>query len=133
MKNHETVKKRDDALSREIGLLVQLGEYDRALDLLESHHFHVWEGGGRIHNVFVDAHVLRGLERYSSSDYRDALKSFLSALEYPENLEVGKPVRGGGEPRVQYFIGTAYEALGEKTRAREYFKKPWRRKGAGPS
>lgn len=123
VKNHETVKKRDDALSREIGLLVQLGEYDRALDLLESHHFHVWEGGGRIHNVFVDAHVLRGLERYSSSDYRDALKSFLSALEYPENLEVGKPVRGGGEPRVQYFIGTAYEALGEKTRAREYFEK----------
>ena len=121
--NHEIVKKRDDALSREIGLLVQSSDYDRALELLQTHHFHVWEGGGRIHNVYVDAHLLRGLKSFASNDYGSALKSFLSALEYPENLEVGRPVRGGGEPRVQYFVGTAYEALGQMIEAREYYEK----------
>jgi len=59
-KNHETVEKRDDALSRQIGLLVQLGAYDKALHLLQAHHFHVWEGGGRIHHVYVDSHLMRG-------------------------------------------------------------------------
>jgi tetratricopeptide (TPR) repeat protein len=123
VENHEIVKKRDDALSREIGLLVQLGEYDRAIDILENHHFHVWEGGGRIHNVYVDAHLLRGIKSLSSGDQKGALKDFLSALEYPENLEVGRPVRGGGEPRVHYFVGLAYDGLGEMERAREHYGK----------
>ena len=121
--NHETVRQRDDALSREIGLLVQLGEYDRAIELLGNHHFHVWEGGGRIHNVFVDAHLLRGKKYFYSRDYTNALNSFLKALEYPENLEVGKPVQGGGELRVQYFVGLAYDGLGEKEKDREHYEK----------
>jgi tetratricopeptide (TPR) repeat protein len=123
IENHEIVKKRDDALSREIGLLVQLEDYDRAIELLQIHHFHVWEGGGRIHSVYVDAHLLRGLQSFSSGDNESALKSFLAALEYPENLEVGRPVRGGGEPKVQYFVGTAYEDLGENDKAKEYYEK----------
>jgi len=123
MENHETVKQRDDALSSEIGLLAQLGEYHRAIELLENHHFHVWEGGGRIHNVYVDAHLLRGQKHFFSKEYKNALESYSMALEYPDNLEVGRPVRGGGEPRVLYYIGTAYEALGEKIKAREYYEK----------
>ncbi len=121
--NHEIVRMRDDALSREIGLLVQMGDYERAIELLQTHHFHVWEGGGRIHNVYVDAHLLRGLRSFSSGGYESALRSFLAALEYPENLEVGKPVRGGGEPRVQYFVGLAYESLGDEGKSREYHEK----------
>lgn len=120
--NHQVVKLRDDALSREVILLVQLGEYDKALELLQSHHFHVWEGGGRIHSVFVDANLLRGRQYRLSKDFERALENFLRALEYPENLEVGKPVRGGEEPKVCYFIGTAYEALGEMNKATEYFE-----------
>lgn len=123
IKNHETVKRRDDALAREIMLLVQMGDYDRAIGLLGSHHFHVWEGGGRIHNVYVDAHLLRGQKSYASGDYRSALKSYLLALEYPVNLEVGKPVRGSGEPRVRYFVGSAYDALGVQEKAREQYEK----------
>jgi tetratricopeptide (TPR) repeat protein len=122
-KNHATVRQRDDALSREIILLVQMGDYDTALDLLENHHFHVWEGGGRIHRVYVDTHLLCGQEYFSDGDYQNALKHYQLALEYPENLEVGKPVRGGGEPRVHYFIGTANEALGDKGKAREHYEK----------
>ena len=123
IKNHETVKRRDDALAREIMLLVQMGNYDRAIELLGTHHFHVWEGGGRIHNVYVDAHLLRGHKSYVSGDYRSALESYLMALEYPVNLEVGKPVRGGGEPRVRYFVGQAYDALGAREKAREQYEK----------
>lgn len=121
--NHSTVLKRDDTLSCEISLLVQLGKYDRAIELLETHHFHVWEGGGRIHNIYVDAHLMRGEEYFRKRRYQDALKDYETALEYPENLEVGRPYRGGRSSQVYYFIGKAHEALGNVRKAREFYEK----------
>jgi len=121
-KNHEIVQKRDDVLSREIVLLVQMGNYDRAIDLLERHHFHVWEGGGRIHNVYVDAHLLRGRRYFGANNYEKALKEYLKALDYPENLKVGRPFHGGRASQIHFFIGTVYEALGDSNKAIEFFK-----------
>ncbi len=122
-KNHEVVLQKDDALSREIILLVQLGNYDKAIDLLARHHFHIWEGGGRIHNVYVDAHLLRGQERFDGRRYREALKDYEAALDYPENLEVGRPSHGGRAPQVYYCLGTVYEALGDVKKAKESYER----------
>jgi len=121
-KNHETALQRDDALSREIMLLVQLGKHDRAIDLLAAHHFHVWEGGGRIHSVYVDAHLLKGHEHFTAGRFNEALESFSAALEYPKNLEVGRPYSGGRAAQVYYFIGTVYEAMDDKEKAKEYYE-----------
>jgi len=120
--NHETVLQRDDALSREILLLVQLGKLDRAIHFLATHHFHVWEGGGQIHNVYVDAHLLKGHAHLTAGRTAEALRSFLAALEYPENLEVGRPSSGGRAAQVYYFIGTAYETIGDIEKARKYYE-----------
>jgi len=122
-KNHKTIIKRDDALSREIALCVQLQQYDRAIELLAGRHFHTWEGGGRIHNVYVDANLLRGRKKLKDKRYREALKDFEAALEYPENLEVGRPGRDRRTCQTHFFIGTVYEALGDTQKAREYFEK----------
>jgi tetratricopeptide (TPR) repeat protein len=100
-----------------------LQQYDRALELLASRHFHTWEGGGRIHNVYVDAHLLRGQKSLKDKRYQEALKDFEAALEYPENLEVGRPKRDRRTCQTHFFIGTAYEALGDTQKAGEYFKK----------
>lgn len=121
-RHHETVLQRDDALSREIMLLVQLGKNDRAIDLLSTHHFHVWEGGGRIHNVYVDAHLLKGHEHFAAGRLNEALQSFSSALEYPKNLEVGRPYSGGRAAQVYYFMGTVFEAMDDAKKAKEYYE-----------
>jgi tetratricopeptide (TPR) repeat protein len=122
-KNHSVVVKRDDALSREILVLVQLGRYDRAIDLLESHHFHVWEGGGEIYGVFVEAHLLRGSRNLKAGDGRAALRDFEAALTYPRNLEVARPASGGGSAKIHYFIGLAREALRDAAGAKAAFEK----------
>lgn len=122
-KNHRIVLQRDDALTREIALLVQLGKYDRAIDLLSRRHFHVWEGGGEIHDLYVDVHLWRGEDRLLAGKPRQALADFLAALEYPDNLEVAKPYHGGREPQIDYFIGTAHKALGNMEKAVEFFRK----------
>ncbi len=121
--NHRTIIKRDDALSREITLYVLLQQYDRAIELLASRHFHTWEGGGRIHNVYVDAHLLRGQKKLKDKRYLEALEDFEAALEYPENLEVGRPKRDKRTCQTYFFIGSAYEAFGDTQKAREYFEK----------
>ena len=119
--NHATVKKRDDALTQEIKLLVQTGRYGRAIELMSGHHFHVWEGGGQIHSYFVHTHLLRGLSSYKKGDYEGALEDFKRAGEYPQNLEVGEPFHGGRKARIRYFEGTALEALERMDEAEEAY------------
>ena len=123
LKNHDIVSLRDDALTREIGLLIDAGRYDRALALLKDRRFHVWEGGGEIHSFYIRAHLLRGREFLKRGDGARALRDFEAALGYPENLEVGVPYRGAGSPSIFYSIGTAREALGDKTGAAASFGK----------
>jgi len=116
--NHDTVEKRDYSLLREIVLYVLTGKYDRAIKLLDTRHFHIWEGGeNSVHDVYVDAHLLRGKKFFDAGKFDAALADYEAASEYPERFEMGRPYDGGREPEVSYHIGTAYEALGEKEKA----------------
>jgi tetratricopeptide (TPR) repeat protein len=120
-KNHRTVEQRDDALTQEIKLLVHFGRYEDAIRLLDDHHFHVWEGGGQIHDYYVHAHLMRGNVFMQRNEYLKALHDFELADAYPENLEVGRPIHGGRRAQIWYFIGTALEALNRKEAAREAY------------
>jgi tetratricopeptide (TPR) repeat protein len=128
--NHQTVVKRNDSFLREIMVLVLVGRYDEALDFLSNNHFHVQEGGGEIHDVYVDGHLLRGLQYFESKKFSEALKDFLAASEYPENLSVGRPKNDRLAPQVAYYIGTAYEALGDSKKAGDFYQKSADQKGA---
>jgi len=121
--HHNTVKKNSDALIREISLLIQLNKYEKAIHIMDTHHFHVWEGGGRIHNLHVDAHLLKGYEFFLSEEYERALTEYKKALQYPLNQEVGRPYLGGREVQIHYFIGQVYKKKGETPKAHFYFKK----------
>ncbi len=75
-KNIPVLEKRDDALTRLLELYNQTGSYDKALNVLTKRHFHVWEGGGNIHDVFVDANLLRGITELEKKQYKKALDGF---------------------------------------------------------
>jgi tetratricopeptide (TPR) repeat protein len=129
-KNHQAVVKRNDSFLREITVLVLAGRYDEAIDFLAKNHFHVREGGGEIHDVYVDAHLLRGSRLFDNSKFNQALKDYLAASEYPENLSVGKPKNDRRAPQVAYYVGAAYEALGDTEKAAEFYKKSANQKDA---
>ncbi len=122
-KNHQTVVKRNDSFLREIMVLVLVGRYHEAIDFLANNHFHVREGGGEIHDVFVDAHLLRGLSYLKNKQFEKALSDFQKASEYPENLSVGRPKNDRRAPQVAYYTGSVYEALGDAEKADEFYKK----------
>ena len=122
-KNHATIAAHDDALGREIGLLVQTGRFDRALELLRGHHFHVWEGGGGIYGSWVEANVQRGRKFLDAKKYPEALKDFEAARTYPANLEVAPPSRGAGSAKIFWLVAVADEGLGKKSEAAAFYAK----------
>ncbi len=119
LEGHEdTVARHDDALSREISLLVEAGRYDRALELLRGHHFHIWEGGAGIRNLWVEANLLRGRRCLDEKRYMEGLVFFRAATTYPENLELGPPSRGGESAKALFLIARARELSGDRSGAR---------------
>ncbi len=121
--NNKTIVKRDDAFIRKVLLYIQKGKYDKAIELIENRHFHVWEGGGTVHGAYINAHLLRGMNRFKAKQYAEALKDYEAALEYPENLEKAEPYRGGRACQIHYLVGTAYEALGDTEKAKSSYDK----------
>lgn len=122
-KNIPVLEKRDDALTRLIELYNQTGSYNKALDILTKRHFHVWEGGGNIHDVFVDANLLRGIKELGEKKYSLALKDFRRADTWPDNLEVGEPADGGRRAQISYYTGLAYEGLKNTAASKEAYTK----------
>ena len=124
--------KRSDAMMQEAKVYLLLGRYDQAIQLLKTHRFHNWEGYGDIHDVYMDAHLLRGEREFKAGKYQEALKDFEAALEYPENLEAGQPYREIRLPQVDYWMGLAYEKLGNTTKSRELFQQATVAQWRGP-
>ncbi|MDR0700019.1 MAG: DUF5107 domain-containing protein [Tannerella sp.] len=121
-KNKATVFKHDDAVLRLLVLYNETGAYDQALKILDSRHFHVWEGGGKVHVIYVDAHLLKGMKLLKGKKYTAAIKEFELADLYPANLEVGRPVDGGHSPKGFYYMGEAYQQLGDTDNAKRCFE-----------
>ena len=133
VRHHETAAARDDALTREIQLLTVAGQPERALELLKSRRFRNWEGSSQIHSVYVDACLAQGRLLMDRRDHGGALSAFQAALEYPENLEVGRARRSPRGAQVHYLIGSAYEAAGKASEAKAAFESAVARKEGSAS
>jgi tetratricopeptide (TPR) repeat protein len=116
---NEIVKKRDDAFVREILVLNLAGQSDKSVQYLEGSNFHFREGSSRISDMTVDARLLNGSKLMEAGLYQKALDQYLAAI----NRESGDEQAGARDPQINYFIGTAYEALGNRKAAKQYFEK----------
>jgi tetratricopeptide (TPR) repeat protein len=110
-------------LASEIELLTLTGEYEKALAMMRSHRFRIWEGGEGLHTTFVNANVLRGRELMKAGDTARARAFFEAAAEFPLNLEAKKYYASGRSGEVFYHQGTFYEAAGMPVEARRAFEK----------
>lgn len=65
----------------------------QAIELLRSCTFHVAEGDTHIRRQWYWAHTMQGIGKAQFGVWDEALEYFLTAMEYPRNLGVGKPAR----------------------------------------
>lgn len=119
----KTVMRHDDAVMRLLALYNASGQYDKAIKILDNRHFHLWEGGGQVHDIYVDSHMLKGMKLLKGKRYKGAIREFELANQYPVNLEVAPSPRGGYEAKVYYLSGVAYEAMSQADKAKECFEK----------
>ena len=118
--NQAIVAKRDDALSREIGLKVFAGKYDEAIQLMTGRIFSVWEGGALdVAKHWVDAHLLRGERELAAGKAAAALADFQAAGDIPDNLPSDAGAGRGHEAEIAYWTGLAHEAMGDADKARQ--------------
>lgn len=117
----ELVEQRDDLCIERITLYNQLGEYERAYDLINSRKFHPWEGGeGKVTGQYLFCRMELAKKALEEQRFGDAVRLLKETEKYPENLGEGK-LTTAEENDVHYYLGCAYEGLGDTERACRYF------------
>ena len=115
----QLIAQRDDLVLEEITLLNQLGRYEEAMEKLDAHIFHPWEGGeGKVPTQYQICRVELALRAIAAKDYNKAIALLEECLEYPHHLGEGK-LYGAQENDFYYLLGIAYDALGQQDKARE--------------
>ena len=117
--NNEVVSKRDDAFARQITVLTLAGKPEKSVEYLTGRKFSYREGSSRVRDILIDAHLMLGKKYMSEKNYTKALEEFLLA-QVPEE-EAGGSRSGNRNLQVDYFVGSAYEALGNKSKAKNYY------------
>ena len=115
----ELIAQRDDLVLEEITLLNQLGHYEEAMQKLDAHKFHPWEGGeGKVPAQYQICRVELAKKALKARKYEKAISLLHECLVYPHHLGEGK-LYGAQENDFYYLLGVAYEALGKEEKARE--------------
>jgi tetratricopeptide (TPR) repeat protein len=121
--HHDVVQEREDSYLREIEVLLLNDESDRALQSLTEHTFLRQEGVEHLHDLFVDAQLLKGLEFLQEGETEKALEHFLLADTYPPNQMIGRLSDYPKEAQIYYYSGLAFLELNQSGKAKSFFKK----------
>ncbi len=116
------VQDRDDVYLERITLYNQLGEYEKAKELISQRQFHPWEGGeGKTVGQFLLCHLALAKKALIDGRYNEALQLVNNTETYPHNLGEGK-LYGTQENDIHYLQGCAFEGLGMNEQAQKKFK-----------
>ena len=122
-KHKALVDSRDDLYLERLALYNFKGNHKKALKLLKKRQFHPWEGGeGKVPFQHITSHVELAKQMLQSGNAQKATEHLKAAQNYPHNLGEGK-LFGSQENDIFYWLGCAYEKLGETPMAQEYWKK----------
>jgi tetratricopeptide (TPR) repeat protein len=115
--------RRDDLTVERVTLYNETGHSTKALEVLRSRRFHPWEGGeGLVSGQYVWSHSILGREALEARNYKEALRHFEEAQQYPENLGEGKHLLTP-ENHLHYFAGLARKGIGDVSAACEEFQR----------
>jgi tetratricopeptide (TPR) repeat protein len=102
----ERVREKSQVVARLAEIYLELGDYDKTIELLMSNTFRPWEGEVRMRQIYYRAFVERGKKLFEEGRYEEAMESFERALEYPRNIGVGKPYNAKDEEAREWLERT---------------------------
>ncbi len=117
------VSSREDLYLERITICNQLGQHEKAKELISHFKFHPWEGGeGKVISQYLCCHLELTKIAITDGRYNDAQELLNSLEHYPINLGEGK-LPGTQENDIDYWKGVLYDCLGKKELALKFFKK----------
>ncbi|MFQ5857238.1 MAG: DUF5107 domain-containing protein [Anaerolineae bacterium] len=102
---------RDDLHKRMVIMLVDLGHYEQAIQMLTEERFVPSEMDQSFRLAYVRAYLQRAQAHIEAGSIEEAIADYRSALEYPENVGVGRPL-SAANAEILYRLGCACEQLG---------------------
>jgi tetratricopeptide (TPR) repeat protein len=121
--HHLVAESRDDVYLEKAALYNFSGDFEKAYGLIMNRQFHPWEGGeGKVSGQYLYSLVEMAKLDIKHQQYNEAISKLEKAQEYPHNLGEGK-LPGAQENDIFYWLGCAYEGLGDKEQAKAYFTK----------
>ncbi|MGF1585654.1 MAG: DUF5107 domain-containing protein [Bacteroidales bacterium] len=120
--HQDLVIDRDDLYLEQATLYNLLGQHEKACGLIMSRKFHPWEGGeGKVPGQYVFSLLELAKDAISLNEPERAVGLLQKAQKYPENLGEGK-LYGANENELFYWLGVAYNELGEVQKANEVWQ-----------
>lgn len=121
-KHFHLVEQRDDVFLEYITLYNQLGDYFKAIELMDSRTFHPWEGAeGKVPAQYQLSRAELAKQYLKEKKFEQAIQLLKECLVYPPNLNEGK-LQGAQDNDFHYWLGCAYEGLDQKDEAHKYWE-----------
>jgi tetratricopeptide (TPR) repeat protein len=118
VKNHEVVVSDQITIFPYVELLTLTGNFDQAINLMKSRHFHRWEGGESIYLYWIYAHLFKVKSAISANLATEADLLLQAALSFPPNLQ---SVTSSHETVAYYYRGLVAELMKQPEEAESYF------------
>ena len=119
----ELVESRDDLYVEYLTLMNKNGDYKEVKELILNRKFHPWEGGeGKISKQYILSCVEISKENIKNNNFEKAIEELEDAKVYPQCLGEGK-LQGAQENNINYYLGVAYEGLGDSEKAKDFYRK----------
>jgi tetratricopeptide (TPR) repeat protein len=113
---------REDLRKHRIKMMVELGHYQEALEVLTTEKFIPLEMDQSFHEVYVQALMLRARDHLEAGQLEEAIHDYHQMLVYPENHGVGIPTTQA-QAHIYYELGLACEKLGQYSKAIRAWRK----------
>ncbi len=102
--------------------LLRAGNYQQCVHILRNIEILPSEGARESRRVYEEAYRRWALQLIGKKKYKTAVKVLHEALEWPENIGVGKPY-DPEERETEYLLAYSYQKLGDKKLADEQLEK----------
>jgi tetratricopeptide (TPR) repeat protein len=121
-KHIDLTTSRDDLYLERVALYNTIGDFEKSSELMSKRQFHPWEGGeGKVPFQYLTSQTELAKTHIISNNFDEAIECLEQAKIYPHNLGEGK-LNGTQENDIDYWLGCAYEGLGEQKKATAHFE-----------
>lgn len=122
--HHATAVRRYYPLAQEVVTGTFTGDYDYVLGLLENCYFPTREGVASFHEVYVDALLCAGYEKFLEGDCKGAVALYEKSFSYPANHQVFLvDERSPRDAQTYCFMAEAYAKAGMSSKAKSCYRK----------